>query len=269
MSSSQAQINLPLLSLSLLQDIIQPITHDIVLSAVSREKQSRQPCPSCGATHNSRAVGKSNYVSRPGQDIYGRVKQKAGDSSSYFACTNCARKIAASRYAAHLERCLGGRGSRNRKYWFLTFDSLAATSSAAQSMASPMSSPPSPYVSDDDSFPKPSYKKRKLMNSSAKSHSQHAHGISTAPNSPSSLLAAGSTENDNYSDPGTTERSNEKRFADKTLPSMGSHLPKSQVSKFFDRTGSPVLSPANESGQDFLTIKNGAVNGLKTEISDD
>ncbi|ODQ76456.1 hypothetical protein LIPSTDRAFT_60599 [Lipomyces starkeyi NRRL Y-11557] len=299
MSSSQPQISLPLLvrivsraytrqiynSLSLLQDLVQPITHDIALEAFSREKRSRQPCPSCGAIHNSRAssgaVGKGHYVDRPGQDIYGRAKQHASESGSYFECANCARKVAASRYAAHLERCLGGRGARNKKYasYFCYIESFvrlsilleaiywrmvtalryssAAASSSAPSIASPISlSPSSPYVTEDESPPtKPAAKRRKL-NGAAKGQ-QHAHGVSTLPNSPATDAGH---ELDNHSDPGEiTGRPSAKtapgRSSEKTLPGMSSYH-KSQVSKFLDRVGSPILqSTDNYSGKGRAGIK--------------
>ncbi|KAK9239329.1 hypothetical protein V1525DRAFT_398474 [Lipomyces kononenkoae] len=247
MSTSPPQINLALLSLSLLQDLVQPITHDIALEAFSREKRSRQPCPSCGAIHNSRAssgaVGKGHYIARPGQDIYGRAKQHASESGSYFECTNCARKVAGSRYAAHLERCLGGRGTRNKN---------TVTSSSAPSIASPMSlSPSSPYGTEDESPPtKPATKRRKMVNGTAKSQ-QHAQGVSTMPNSP--VTSNGVHELDSHSDPGevagrSIAKAGHGRSSEKTLPGMSSHH-KSQVSKFLDRVGSPtLLSADNHSG---------------------
>ncbi|KAJ8101227.1 hypothetical protein POJ06DRAFT_289711 [Lipomyces tetrasporus] len=239
-------------SLSLLQDLVQPITHDIALVAFSKEKRSRQPCPSCGAIHNSRAssgvVGKGHYIARPGQDIYGRVKQNASESGSYYECNNCARKVAASRYAAHLERCLGGRGARNKN-----------AASTAATIASPLSlSPSSPYVTEDESPPtKPALKKRKVGNGTAKVQ-QHAQGVSTMPNSPST--SNGVHELDNHSDPGeSTGRSSAKtvpgKSGEKMLSGMSSHH-KSQVSKFLDRMGSPILqSTDNHSPKGSAGIK--------------
>ncbi|GMM57474.1 SAGA histone acetyltransferase complex subunit [Maudiozyma humilis] len=43
-------------------------------------------------------------------DIHGQPKTQ--ESSRYFLCKNCGREISANRFAAHLERCLGGRGGR-------------------------------------------------------------------------------------------------------------------------------------------------------------
>ncbi|VVT56774.1 uncharacterized protein SAPINGB_P005261 [Magnusiomyces paraingens] len=45
------------------------------------------------------------------EDMYGIEKST---EPRYFECLNCTRKIAGSRFAAHLERCLGGRNSRHK-----------------------------------------------------------------------------------------------------------------------------------------------------------
>lgn len=46
------------------------------------------------------------------EDMYGIEKSS---EPRYFECLNCGRKIAGSRFAAHLERCLGGRNSRHKE----------------------------------------------------------------------------------------------------------------------------------------------------------
>lgn len=45
-----------------------------------------------------------------GRDVFGN--EKVNDSSTYFHCDNCNRNIAGSRFANHINRCLGGRNSR-------------------------------------------------------------------------------------------------------------------------------------------------------------
>lgn len=53
------------------------------------------------------------------EDMYGIEKSS---EPRYFECLNCTRKIAGSRFAAHLERCLGGRNSRHKdRYVFFFF----------------------------------------------------------------------------------------------------------------------------------------------------
>ncbi|KAK7208002.1 hypothetical protein BZA70DRAFT_272705 [Myxozyma melibiosi] len=261
------EINVPLMSLSLLEDLLQPLTHDIFLTAFTREKRSRLPCPSCGAIHNSRAspaaqsaLGKGNYVNKPGLDIYGQPKQQASDPNSYYECSNCARKIAVSRYAAHLERCLSGRSTRTRN--------AANSNSGTQSVASPMSmSPSSPYVTEDEpSTPKPATKKRKIANA------KHSHAKS-GKTLPTSHMSDGA-----YSDSGSTITVNgrlahrdSKRKGDKTLPGRTSPQ-KSQVSKFLDRAGSPLTLYSSDSSDTEVRkfpLSTSSPKGVKVEqISD-
>lgn len=42
------------------------------------------------------------------KDIYGqdKLKLKTSEASRYFECGNCGRKIAGSRYAQHINKCL-------------------------------------------------------------------------------------------------------------------------------------------------------------------
>ncbi|KAK9448780.1 uncharacterized protein V1518DRAFT_418204 [Limtongia smithiae] len=279
-SSSSASPSRPqstaALSMSLFQDLLQPVMHDIAVAALTREKRSRQPCPSCGCVHNSRAgaevsaasspssassssgssatsttssaLGKGNYVSRPGLDIYGRAKQQASDANMYFDCPNCSRKIAAARSAAHLERCLSGRAARNSRNAATT-----ASSAVHSAVASPMAmSPSSPYVTDDEVAPqKPAPKKRKLANGTSKAQQQHnaGTGSKTTPSSPAAHSYA-----ENHAESAVTARSGSphrsvvrSRSSEKTLPGHMSPQ-KSQVSKFLDREGPTILQmPVNNS----------------------
>ncbi|KAK9462355.1 uncharacterized protein V1516DRAFT_689246 [Lipomyces oligophaga] len=230
-------INVPMLSLSLLEDLLQPVTHDLILSSLAREKRSRQPCVSCGAIHNSRAstgtgagtgaIGKGNFVCKPGVDIYGHGKQQSSDSIVYFACLNCSRKIASSRYAAHLQRCLGGRASRNKS----AIGTVGATSTVA--VASPMSmsmSPSSPYITDDDSPPTKngsgtSTKKRKLGNGISSTSARISNGTQYPHKQQHIKSEAASPAA--QSDPGTTTaRPDNGGMAGKSLPGARSRSDK-------------------------------------------
>ncbi|KAK9453874.1 hypothetical protein V1511DRAFT_489303 [Dipodascopsis uninucleata] len=245
MSAGKSQINIPMLmfaeeleegptqmvtdrchmtTLSLLQDFMEQITHDITLSAFAKEKKSRQPCMTCGAVHNSRNGTGTNYVSRPGQDIYGRAKLQAADSALYFECLNCTRKIAASRYAAHLERCLGGRGSRGR--------AAASILSSALPAVSPMSmSPSTPYGTDDEPPTKQITKKRRVQNGIAKAASIRQPSPATTTTSNSSGDMDGS-EGQGHRNGHMTDRTH-----------LGNHNhSKSKVSKVSNKKSSPVLS---------------------------
>jgi len=53
----------------------------------------------------------SDVINRPGYDIFGQSITEIQNSES-FECLNCKRSVVASRYAPHLEKCMGfGRNS--------------------------------------------------------------------------------------------------------------------------------------------------------------
>ncbi|KAK9470629.1 uncharacterized protein V1510DRAFT_422579 [Dipodascopsis tothii] len=136
MAEQQLKVNISALSVGLLQDLVQPLSYEIALKAFYEAKGSQVPCARCSS------LKCKHYVQQASKDIYGR---DSTPETSYFECANCARKISGARYAAHLERCLSGRNTRNK-----------AAASIAQSTASPASvSPSSPYVTEDESPPKP------------------------------------------------------------------------------------------------------------------
>lgn len=64
------------------------------------------------------------------EDMYGIEKSS---EPRYFECLSCKRKIAGSRFAAHLDRCLGGRNSRHKEryvwafFYFILYQSLILT----------------------------------------------------------------------------------------------------------------------------------------------
>lgn len=76
--------------------------------------------PNSSTTTTTRSTGSRKGTPTPAsaslsssalEDMYGVEKST---EPRYFECTNCGRKIAGSRFAAHLERCLGGRNSRHK-----------------------------------------------------------------------------------------------------------------------------------------------------------
>lgn len=70
-------------------------------SVNNTNNNSRNPSP------NPELLNRIEYYSVMGRDVFGNEKQS--DSSRYFTCDNCSRKIAGNRFAAHIDRCLGGR----------------------------------------------------------------------------------------------------------------------------------------------------------------
>lgn len=97
-----------------------PIQHAPPLQPVSASNQTPTPgiklegaTPSTSAMNsrnnspNTELLTRTEYYNVPGRDVFGN--EKIPDSARLFECTNCQRKIAGSRFAAHIDRCLGGR----------------------------------------------------------------------------------------------------------------------------------------------------------------
>lgn len=73
------------------------IVRQVSLSALSYN--SGQPC--------AQSIGFAD-TALASKDIYGqeKVKLKTSEASRYFECGNCGRKIAGSRFAQHINKCL-------------------------------------------------------------------------------------------------------------------------------------------------------------------
>lgn len=115
----------------ILNDLLRPLTREVTVKAFEKEKLIRrkygkgfiaQPPPMSGRTSGNgknkvaavtEVKGRVMWVKQPGKDIYGNEKPT---DVQYFKCTNCGRKVAGTRFAAHIERCLSGRNSRQRQY---------------------------------------------------------------------------------------------------------------------------------------------------------
>lgn len=113
----------------ILDDLLKPVTHEAVAQAVQEEKRIRArygqdfvakpgnttlpPGIRAKSAQKTEVAGRVAFVKIQGKDMYGL--EKASDVR-YFECLNCSRKIAGSRFAAHMERCLNGRNSRNKGY---------------------------------------------------------------------------------------------------------------------------------------------------------
>jgi hypothetical protein len=111
----------------ILEELLKPMTHEATLQAYEREKTIRKRYgegfvakPVSETIKNPKAKpgqklevpGRIAYNKEPGKDIYGNEKST---STKYFECPGCKRKVASSRLAAHIERCLSGRNARKNK----------------------------------------------------------------------------------------------------------------------------------------------------------
>lgn len=100
--------------------MLSAITHEVVAEEILKEQLLRrdfgEALPVSQAMANPKAKDKQiilRFVMNTGngKDIFG--SDKVSDSSVYFVCDNCGRNIAGSRFAAHINRCLGGRNKGN------------------------------------------------------------------------------------------------------------------------------------------------------------
>ncbi|ORZ03093.1 hypothetical protein BCR43DRAFT_559870 [Syncephalastrum racemosum] len=90
----------------LLSDLIDECIHDVLTDAHRDSKRSIQTCQIC----QTKCRG---YVQRPGLDIFGNAY--AGNNLPSYECVNCRKTIAATRYAPHLEKCLGLAGRQSSR----------------------------------------------------------------------------------------------------------------------------------------------------------
>lgn len=124
------------LSQQVYTDLVSATTHELLVEALLNELLTRQehgplqhgPTPSPAHTPlqlpngiNSQQVSRQptpsielqirqDWIQVNGRDVFGQ--EKVPDSSRYFSCVQCSRRIAGNRFAIHLDRCLGGRGRK-------------------------------------------------------------------------------------------------------------------------------------------------------------
>ncbi|RHZ81188.1 hypothetical protein Glove_123g206 [Diversispora epigaea] len=102
-TQSTTKVN-PALTFSILCDLLDECTIDVIFEAHREAKLAASKCQLCNAECRS-------YVAQPGLDIFGNHPQP--NNSPTFECVNCQRPYPSQRYAPHLEKCMGlaGRSS--------------------------------------------------------------------------------------------------------------------------------------------------------------
>jgi Sgf11 (transcriptional regulation protein) len=74
----------------------------------------------------------SNFIRMPGHDVFGQLMSSKAAATESFACDNCRRTVNATRYASHLEKCMGlGRSSSRIATRRLTSSKAAAQIAAS------------------------------------------------------------------------------------------------------------------------------------------
>jgi len=89
---------------SIYLDLIDDATLEVCYE-MHKKAKSGLLCVSCDSLN-------TEIVNRPGSDIFGQTQTDMENNSESFECVNCKRAVMASRYAPHLEKCMGyGRNS--------------------------------------------------------------------------------------------------------------------------------------------------------------
>ncbi|KAG1142876.1 hypothetical protein G6F37_000435 [Rhizopus arrhizus] len=78
-----------------------------------------------------------HYVRQPGVDIWG--KSYTVNSLPSYECVNCQKSIASTRYAPHLEKCLGLAGRQSSRVASRRMNTASPFSSDDNNTASPES----------------------------------------------------------------------------------------------------------------------------------
>ncbi|GAA5814121.1 hypothetical protein MFLAVUS_007611 [Mucor flavus] len=113
------------MAFSLLEDLIDECINDVLFDVHKDTKQEHSVCQICQTKCK-------HYIKRPGLDVWG--KNYTVNNLPSYDCVNCQKTIASTRYAPHLEKCLGLSGRQSSRV-------------ASRRMGS------SPFSSDDNHSP--------------------------------------------------------------------------------------------------------------------
>ncbi|KAG7695662.1 hypothetical protein KL930_003659 [Ogataea haglerorum] len=85
--------------------LVKKVRQNIGNSASGSSQSSAAATPQSGESGSVPDIGRIGFLQN-GREIFPR---SANSSDAYFQCLNCERKIAGGRFAAHIDKCLGGR----------------------------------------------------------------------------------------------------------------------------------------------------------------
>ncbi|KAI8336552.1 hypothetical protein BC941DRAFT_427423 [Chlamydoabsidia padenii] len=91
---------------SLLGDLIDECIYDVTFQVHYDLKRANTPCQICQTKCCC-------YVKKPGLDVFGNSFNT--NNLPYHECVNCNKAISSSRYAPHLEKCLGLAGRQSSR----------------------------------------------------------------------------------------------------------------------------------------------------------
>ncbi|KAG7904681.1 hypothetical protein KL905_003459 [Ogataea polymorpha] len=85
--------------------LVKKVRQNIGNSASGSSQSSAAATPQSGENGSIPDIGRLGFLQN-GKEIF---PKSANGSDAYFQCLNCERKIAGGRFAAHIDKCLGGR----------------------------------------------------------------------------------------------------------------------------------------------------------------
>ncbi|KAL4215865.1 hypothetical protein AB4K20DRAFT_1876023 [Rhizopus microsporus] len=94
------------LAFALAEDLINECIYNVVMDAHREIKKENSICQICQTKCK-------HYVKKPGLDIWG--KSYNASTLPFYECVNCQKSISATRYAPHLEKCLGLSGRQSSR----------------------------------------------------------------------------------------------------------------------------------------------------------
>ncbi|EGW31662.1 uncharacterized protein SPAPADRAFT_62278 [Spathaspora passalidarum NRRL Y-27907] len=97
------------------QELAESIFDDLVLAIINQQTltsyANHTSIKSQTARNEEQVQQITNLEEGSKLDVYGqdKIKLKSAETSRYFSCENCGRKIAGGRFASHVNKCLERR----------------------------------------------------------------------------------------------------------------------------------------------------------------
>lgn len=157
----------PIVAVAVTRLLLRELLVEECFASFKRRELARLPCSICGqhcqtygiVLPRGKGLTRCCTVTKAGHDIYG-LKIDNHDANGQLAeCSICQKSVAASRFAPHLEKCMGmGRSARKKRSRFTPFKGvMGSTTQASPSSTSDYDDAiDAEGPSDDHSLPKSS-----------------------------------------------------------------------------------------------------------------
>ncbi|KAL1932263.1 hypothetical protein VTP01DRAFT_9319 [Rhizomucor pusillus] len=157
------------MAFSLLGDLIDECIYDVISEVHKDVKQAKNICQICQTRCR-------DYSHRPGQDIFGN--SYSSNNLPLYECVSCHKMIAASRYAPHLEKCMGLAGRQSSRVANRRLGSSSPFTSAAASSDHESVTLSDPESNTPSSLSDAKKKKRSALPGAAGGGGAPANGVS-------------------------------------------------------------------------------------------